>query len=140
MAQTFGSYANASLTTALTEIGKAFYDDGSTGAIDVLFYIGSTTASKKILAASDPGVDPIPISVVDSNGGMGQLAADIKLALTQGDLDTAVAGAAIDGPAQVLSGVPQALAVWMRLDPSNLSAGEYNDLSISFGPVVERTV
>lgn len=138
MAQTFGAYSNASLTTALTSIGKAFKDDGSTGPVDVIFYIGSTTASKKILAASDPAIDAIPISVADSNGGTGQLATDIKLALSQGDLDTAVAGAAIDGPVQVLSGVPQALPVWMRLDPSNLAAGVYDDLSIEIGPVVER--
>lgn len=139
MPQTFSTYANASLTTELTTLAKAFKSDGSAGALDVLFYIGSNTASKKILAASAPGVDAIQISVIDSNGVTGQLAADIKLALSQGDLDTATGGEALDGPVQILSSVAQALPVWARLDPSNLDEGSYNDLKITFGPVVERT-
>jgi hypothetical protein len=140
MAQTFSIYSNASLTTELATLAKTFKDDGSSSALDVLVYLGSVTAAKKILAASDPGVDAIEIAVADANGATGQLAADIKLALTQGDLDTAVGGAALAGPIQVLSGVAQALPVWMRLDPSNLDEGLYDDLTITFGPVVERVV
>jgi hypothetical protein len=139
MAQTFKWYLNSSLTTELTTLSQAFGSDGSDGAIDKLVYLGSTTSLKKILAASDPGVDAIPISIADDDGsGTGQAATSVKLALTQGDLDTAVGGAAIDGPAQILSGVAQALPVWIRRDPSNLTVGTYDDLTITFGPVVER--
>jgi hypothetical protein len=139
MAQTFKWYLNSSLTTELTTLSQAFGSDGSDGAIDKLVYLGSTTSAKKILAASDPGVDPIPIYVADGDGsGTGQAATGVKLALTQGDLDTAVAGAAIDGPAQILSGVAQALPVWIRREPNNLTEGTYSDLTTEFGPVVER--
>ena len=139
MAQTFKWYLNSSLTTELTTLSQAFASDGSDGAIDKLVYLGSTTSSKKILAASDPGVDAIPIFISDDDGsGTGQAATGVMLALTQGDLDNAVAGAAIDGPAQILSGVAQALHVWIRRDPNNLTEGTYDDLTISFGPVVER--
>lgn len=138
MPATFAIYSDASLTTELVTLEQSFASDGSDGAIDRLVYIGSTATGKKILAASDPDVDSIPISIVDSNGGDGQLAADIKLALTQGGLAAATGGAAITGPAQILSGAAQALAVWLRIDPSNLAEGTYTDLSISFGPVVER--
>ena len=141
MAQTFKWYLNSSLTTELTTLSQAFGSDGSDGAIDKLVYLGSTTTGKKILAASDPGVDAIPISIADDDGsGTWPAATGVKLALTQGDLDTAVAGAAIDGPAQILSGVAQALPVWIRRDPNNLTEGTYDDLSIAFGPVVERAV
>lgn len=137
--QTFKWYLNASLTTEITTLSQAFASDGSDGAIDRLVYLGSVTSSKKILAASNPAVAPIPIYVSDSDGpGVGQAATGVKLALSQGDLDTATGGAALNGPAQVLSGVAQALPVWIRRGPNNLTEGSYSDLKIGFGPVVER--
>ena len=141
MTATFKWYLNSSLTTVITKLSQAFADDGSDGAKDRMVYIASTTSSKAILASSDPGVDAIPIYIGDGDGsGTGQAATGVKLALTQGDLDTAVGGAAIDGPAQILSGVAQALPVWIRRDPNNLTEGTYDDLTIEFGPVVERSV
>jgi hypothetical protein len=139
MAQTFKWYLNSSLTTEVTMLSQVFGSDGLDGAIDKLVYIGSTASSKKMLAASNPGVDAIPIFIADDDGsGTGQAATGVKLALTQGDLDTAVAGAAIDGPAQILSGVAQALPVWIRRDPNNLTEGTYDDMTVKFGPFVER--
>ena len=137
---TFGWYADSSLTVPLTSLEQAFTSDGSDGAVDKLVYLGSTTSNKKLLAGSDPGVDPIQFTVVDANGATGQLAADIKLALSQADLDTATGGAALSGPAQILSGVAQALPVWIRLDPSNMTEDEYDDLTIRCSAVTERVV
>jgi hypothetical protein len=139
MAQTFGFYLNSSLTIPITKLSQAFAEDGSDGAIDRLVYIGSTTTGKKLLADSDPGVDPIPIFVEDEDGEEeGQTVAGVKLALSQADLDTAEAGAPIDGPSQILSGVAQALPVWIRREPDVLEEGTYNDLALRFGPVRER--
>lgn len=139
MAQTFKFYLNSSLTVELTTLSQAFAEDGSDGAVDRLVYIGSVTTGKKLLAASDPGVDPIPIGVEDEDGDeTGQSATGVRLALTQADLDTAVDGEAIDGPTQILSGVAQALPVWIRREPTNLDEGTYTDLTVTFGPAVER--
>jgi hypothetical protein len=139
MAQTFGFYLNSSLTTPITKLSQAFAEDGSDGAVDRLVYIGSTVSGKKLLAATDPGVDPIPIFVDDEDGEEeGQSVDGVKLALSQADLDTAVAGAPIDGPSQILSGAINALPVWIRREPTELEEGTYNDLKLRFGPARER--
>ena len=138
MTITFKFYLDSSLTTELTSVDQAFYSDGSSGAIDRQVYIGSTTPSKKLLAASNPGVDSIQIQAIDSNGATGQLAADIKLALTQGGLASSTGGAALAIAAQILSGVAQALPFWMRITPSNMAEGAYADLRLDSADTVER--
>lgn len=141
MARTFYWYSNSSLTTQITTLSQAFAEDGSDGAIDRLVYIGSVSTGKKLLADTNPGVDPIPIFIDDDDGaGIGQSVAGVKLALDQADLDTAVAGAPLDGPTQILSGVAQALPVWIRRDPDELTEGTYDDLILGFGPARERLV
>jgi hypothetical protein len=136
---TFGWYADSSLTVPLVSLSQAFTSDGSDGAVDKLVYLGSTTSNKKLLAGSDPGVDAIQFTVVDSDGALnGQAATDIKLALSQAGLDTATGGEALDGPSQVLSGVAQALPIWIRIDPSEMTEDEYNDLTVRCSAVVER--
>lgn len=138
---TFGWYADSSGTVPLVKLSQAFSSDASDGYVDKLVYLLSHTSNKKLLAGSDPGVDAIQFIVVDSDGALtGQAAADIKLALSQAALDLATGGAAMSGPSQVLSGVAQALPVWIRLNPSNMTEDVYNDLIVRCSAVTERLV
>jgi hypothetical protein len=55
------------------------------------FYLGNADGGYIFQAASDPGVDPITLSVVDAVPASGQPASAIKLATTQAGLAGAVA-------------------------------------------------
>lgn len=140
MAATFKIYQDAALTTPLTSLALAFSSDGSDGAKDAVVYLGSTTAGKKLQKASAPGVDNIVASIADANGATGQLAADIKLALTQTALTAAIGGASLNLGVQVLSGVANAVPIWVRVNPSNLAIANYSDLSVNLLGVAESLV
>ncbi|MDR2221029.1 MAG: hypothetical protein LBE24_10710 [Methylobacillus sp.] len=135
---TFNFYIDASLTNELTTLEQAFAEDGSTGAVDRIIYLGSTEQDKVIFDAVNPGTASMQVSVTDTDGVNGQLAADVKLSLSQSALDTATGGAALNIGVQLLSGILQALPIWIRITPSNLAVGNYSDLALAVGPVVER--
>lgn len=137
MAATFKVYQDSSLTTELTTLAKNFSSDGSTGYLDTVVYIGSTVASKKLQKASNPGVDQIVVSVVDSNGATGQLATNVKLASSSGGLAGATGGASLNIGTQILSGSVNAYPLWIRIQPSNLTEGNYTDLSVKLIGLVE---
>lgn len=137
MALTFGFFLDAGLTAPATALAVAQATDGSTPAADRVFYIGSTTANKKIQAESAPGVDQITLSLADTGVGTGVEATHVKLAATAAGLATAVAGAALDLGTQILSGVANAQPVHVRIDTPALTSGVYADLSFALASVVE---
>ena len=61
---TFAIYADASLTTPLATLSTSHRTDGSTDPVDAQVWIGSTTASKQLRAASNPGTDQIALTIV----------------------------------------------------------------------------
>lgn len=142
MSTTFGFFLDAGLTQPASSgmtINQA--DDGSTGAVDVQLWFGSTASGKKAQADSNPGVDNIVISIADSAPGTGQATSAVKLALTEGGLDTATAGAALDlGVTQVLSGTSNAVSLWARIQASLLTIGTYTDLSLQTVSLFESAV
>lgn len=84
--QTFGLWVpGSSMATPISVI-----DTKNGGPFEII--IGSPDASRKIEADSNPGVDNIVITPIDSNPGSGHEVTEIKLATTLLGLDSAVAG------------------------------------------------
>lgn len=133
-------YSDAGLTTPATGIFVTQAADGAAPAEDRVVYLGSTASGKKFRANSDPGVDPIIVSVADAASGSGVQATHVKLATTAGGLDTALGGQALALGTQLLSGVANAQAVHVRIDTPALAVGVYNDISLTLNTLVEEAV
>jgi malate/lactate dehydrogenase len=140
MATTFKFYWDSALTeqvTNLDPIRSVQKEDGSSGPEQFHLFIGSTVASKKIQADSNPGVDQIEISVSDSSSGSGEPVAAVKLALTSLGLADAVAGEALDVGTEILSEEENALSIWVELEDQTGEVGTYTDLKLISNTVVE---
>lgn len=137
MATSLKAYADATLSSVVYSPNILQKSDGTTGPVDFVIYLGSVLTGKKIEAQSSPGVDQIVLSVSDSAAGSGQAASSVKLALTAGGLSTATAGASLDLGTEILSGADNALAVHVRVEASNLSAGTYTDLTLQTNELAE---
>lgn len=115
MALTFQFYTDAALTAALS--GNLQHSKlASVGSEDKDFrlYLGSTTSGVKLTRATNPGVNPITVSVSDSDAVNDPPDTNVKLATTQLGLDTAVGGADLDLDPEILSGTGGAVAIWIR--------------------------
>lgn len=139
MALTLKVYSDAGLTSELKKLNVLQRSDGVTGPVDAVFYLGSTETNKKFEASSDPGVDDIVISVVDSDTGAGQASTAVKLSFTAAGLDTAIAGDPLTVGSQILSEVANAVEVHARIEATNFTEGTYTDLSINTNNLVEST-
>lgn len=134
---TLNLYDDAALTTLATE-PLAFVQD-TLGAISPhqrRFYLGQPTAGYRFQADSDPGVDAIELSIVDAVPASGQPATAIKLATTQAGLTGAVAGAALDLGATLLSGSANAVAIWVQFDDSTATVATDTDISLALNTLV----
>lgn len=126
-------YHDSALTeqvTALNPIAAAQDEADSLPPVDVQIWLGSTDDDWRFQADSDPGVDPIVVSVVDAAGGSGQPATAVKLATSQGGLDAATPGDPLSLGTQVDSGTGNALNFWVRLDDATAAAGAYTDIKL----------
>ncbi len=99
---------------AATPLALAQDTDGIMPPHQRQFWIGSTDASIRFRALSNPGIDQVQLQIVDSASGSGQPASAIKLATTQAGLATAIGGATLDLGVEILSGVANALPVWVQ--------------------------
>lgn len=134
-------YADAGLSIPLTELPVVQASDGSTGAQDFIVYLGSIAVGKKFQTTVNPGGNHIFVTPTDAASGAGVAASAIKLALTNGALAAAPAGAARDlGVTQILSGAANAKPVHMRVNAGALSSGTYVDLSLVVTSCVEVSV
>jgi len=130
----FALYTDAALTTALS--GNVIFEepvDHSLTPADVVLYLGSTDAGKKLnaLSGSGPGVEQIAVTIADSAVGSGHEAAEIKLATTEAGLATAVAGDPVNLGIEVLSGVGNGAEIWIRSRDATSTQGTSTELSIS---------
>ena len=67
MALSFKLYNDIALTSVFNGTLQTTHNTtGSTGRVDSVLYLGSTTASKTLQADSDPGVDQITLTAADS--------------------------------------------------------------------------
>ena len=132
MSLTFAFWADAGMT--VPNAAGATVTAGA-GPTDRIVYFGSPASAKTLQAASAPGTDPVQISIADANAGTGIAATALKLALTAGGLDTAVAGDPLSIGTTISSGA--SLAIYVRTTQGALGVGVYEDLSLTTNAVVE---
>ena len=137
MAITFKFYSDAALTTLVTVPLTFSQTEPTPTPEDKLIYFGSVASGKTIEATSDPGVDQIAVSTVDSASGSRSPATDVKLSLTLGGLATATAGAPLNLGTQVLSGTANAKSIYIRVLDSTGVVGTNTDLSLQTNNVTE---
>lgn len=143
MAVTLKFYHDAALTSEIdstTKLAATQDAAGVLGAVDTLIYLGSTAVGMKFQATSSPGVDPVVVSIVDTDAGTGAPASEFKLALSSGGLASAVAGAALALSHTILSGVANAIPIYTRRDSALVVAGNYTDISLETNDVTELPV
>lgn len=141
MALSFKLYTDANLTAPLAgNLICAQNADGSTPAVDKILYLGSTTASRKLEANSNPGVDQIVVSVVDAVPASGHPATEVKLATTLAGLNSAVGGASLNIGTQILSGAANAIPIYIRVNDSTGQVGTATELSVAIANVRETSV
>jgi len=137
MSNSLAFYADAGLTAPLTRLEAAQATDGNAPAVDRVVYLGSTATGKKFQATSDPGVDPIIVSIADSLTGAQIPASTVRLSLTAPGLNSATPGASLDVGDVVLSAPANSLAIYVRFDAAAIAAGTYDNLSLSVSETVE---
>lgn len=98
--------------------------------VDVQLWFGSTASALKTRADSNPGVDPIIVSIVDTASGSGEPSTAVKLSTTQGGLAGATPGASLSIGAVINSGTANAMSFWARIDDAVLAVGAYADLKL----------
>jgi len=132
-------YTDATLATELTELVIDQLADGSTGDVDKVVYLGSTVAVGQFQATSNAGVDDITASIVDASPASGVEASDIKLALSLGGLDSAIAGDPLDLGVTLLGGVANATEIFIR-SATPVIASTNTDITIETNEVIETAV
>lgn len=140
MALTFKVYSDSNLTTEISTL------QFSAAAInpspeDKTVYIGSTNASNKLEANSNPGIDQIVLSINDSDPGSGHETTEFKLALTQNDLNTATPGASLNLGTQLTGGTVNAIPVYIRFENAVVNPGTLPvEISFTTNEVYESSV
>ena len=113
---TFKLYTDASLSTEFNPATDRIGPVSDNVANDFVLYLGSTVTGRRARRNSDPGVDPIQVTVTDTDPGNNLEAADVKLAETNVDLDSAVGGDPLNyGVTEVLGGVGNQLEIHIRV-------------------------
>ena len=130
-------YKDASLTQQFDDAVDTLGASAINGASDDgVFYVGTPTATNKIEAASNPGIDQIDVVITDANPGTGVEQAHIKLALTNGGLDGAVGGDPLALGAVINGGPGSAVAVHYRWENS-VGGAVYTEITLDLDARVE---
>jgi len=140
MATTLKFYTDSGLTNEL--VGNVIIpqnQDGSTGDVDGVLYLGSVASNKTFQADSDPGVDQIAVSIADSNVAVGVSpeASDIKLATSNGGLAAAVAGDPLNVGLTLTSGAGNKVEVHFRQITPTAPIGTYTEISLDTNVIRE---
>lgn len=138
MATTFKLYKDSGLTQEFVP-GTDYIGPVTAPPQDFVLYLGSTTASRKLEAASDPGVDQLTISIADAASGSGLEATDVKLATTNGGLTAATGGADLNLGTVINSGVGNLQEIHIRVSYSGGLLSDQN-VSIELNTAVESEV
>jgi len=141
MASTFQFYMDSALTdpyNAGTDYVGPFV--GTSFPQDAVIYYGSTDATRKVQADSDPGVDNIVVSLTDAATSSGVETTDFKLATSSGGLASATAGASLDlGVTEITGGVANAVAIHVRCSYSGGIIDD-TDCAIEIVDLVESVI
>ena len=140
MVITFKFFHDLAMTQEITSLNPltATQDtSGATGPVDKTIYFGSVASGNKAQASSDPGTDPIVISVVDAASGSGAPATEFRLSLS------AITGAETPGAALTLSATINsgtAVPIYTRRESALGVAGTYTDISLKTNSLDETPV
>lgn len=129
------NFYNDPSLTSLQSSGATVTED--LGPTDRIIYFGSATPGKTLRTAVSPGTNQITVSPVDAAAGTGAEAAQIKLALTAGGLDTAVGGAALSIGTELASGAENKITIFVRSMQGSQPVGNSADLQLTTNAVVE---
>lgn len=132
-----GFFLDSGLSQPAARINATAAADGS-GSSDHVIWLGGTDATREHVAASDPGVDPIEVSVFDAAGGDLLLPSSLMLATTQGGLDTATPGASLSLGATIGGGSANAVAIWVRVDAPEIDPAIYDNLALMTNAMISR--
>lgn len=136
---TFALFTDTGLTTPFSSPLQVNHNsDFSDNPQDFQFFLGSNGTSLKIEADSNPGVDNIVISVVDSDPGNNHEDTEIKLATTQGGLAGATPGASLTVGTSVLSGTANDFEFWVRITNAVATVGVITELSFTTNALREQ--
>jgi hypothetical protein len=131
----FGFYLDSGLTQPIT--GNVSVSEGSS---DFRFYLGSTSSAVKLQDATNPGVDDMYVSIVDSAPGSGPEVTWVKLALTQAGLATAIAGDPLSIGNTLYGGTSFSLPFWVRISNTLSGVASSTELSAKVTNVKEFSV
>lgn len=134
-----GFFLDSGLAQPAARLSATAAADGS-GSSEHVFYFGGTDATRKHVAASDPGVDQIEVSIEDSAGGTALLPSALRLATTQGGLGSATPGAALSVGTSIIGGSAHAVAVWVRVDAPAIDAAIYDNLWLVTNALLSQAV
>lgn len=113
-------------------------DTNTPQAIDLRLWLSSDDEFMMIQAASNPGVDPITISIADDNPASGYTVNDVRLAKTKQDLDTATPGATLTLQNTILPGEQD---FWIRVQGAgggvNTPGTTSTEISITTNDIIE---
>lgn len=127
----FTFYSDPGLTTlAGSMLDFTQSVDGSTGAVVRTVYYGSTSVGRTLRALSDPGVDPIILSILDSTPLSGSPLSDVTLALEETFFGRSP-GSPLSLGTQILGGVANAVPVYIRVLDTTETLGLNTDLSLA---------
>lgn len=131
-------YLDANLSTPLsTPLTFEQAADGSTGPQTRVVYLGSVMSNRQFEAAINSGVDPILLSVADSQPGSGQEVNNVRLALAPNDLITAIPGAPITLPATLLSGANNSIPIYIQVQDTAGLVGTDSNISLVTNNIIE---
>lgn len=120
----FAFYHDAALTTQVTAGNPLSFVQVAAGTKDAVCYLGEPEAGYVLEDETNPGVDPVQVSIADAAVGSLVEIADIVLALDAGDLGINTPGDPLPVGVQVVSGPAGAVEIHMRVDNSALAAGQ----------------
>lgn len=130
MATTFKFYKDAALSqeyvSGVDELGPV-----SSPPTDFVVYLGSTDATRKLQAKTNPGVDPVQVTIADADIGNDLEASDIKLATTNAGLAAAVAGDPLDLPHTINGGAANHEEVHVRVAFAAGGIADDNDVTLN---------
>ena len=135
---TFAFFADAGLTVPLNSSNPVAFAQLAAGApVDRIVYFGSADVGKKLQRATDPGVDALEVSVIDTDAGGGLPVTALTLALSSAGLDTATPGDPVSIGATINSGAANSVPVFVRADADSATPATFTDLLLRVAGALE---
>ncbi len=133
-----GFFEDAGMSVPAVKLKAMQASDGSSAAVDFIYYLVADDVDRTYYAASDPDVDDIVVSIVDAAAGASLPPTALRLALASEDLDTATPGAALAIGTALVSGSVNAVAIHVRVDSAAIAASVYENLSLATNPLISQ--